>query len=81
MSPPTLMLELTPLDFPVYKWQMVGLPSVCNCGSQSLRVNEPLFLLCLSLPLSPVGLVSMEGPDQYRGLKGPCCPLSLAVGQ
>lgn len=80
MSPPALRLELTPLAFPVYKWQMVGPPSVCNCGSQFLTVNQPLSLLSLSLPLSSVGSVSLEITDQYRGLEGPCCPPSLAAG-
>lgn len=59
---------------------MVGPPSVCNCGSQFLTVNQPLSLLSLSLPLSSVGSVSLEIADQYRGLEGPCCPPSLAAG-
>ena len=60
---------------------MVALPSVCSCGSQFLTVNQPLFLLSLSLPLSPVVLFLWRSLTNTEALRDPAvhCPWRLGV--
>ena len=78
-SPSALRLELTPLAFLVYKWQMVELPSVCNCGCQFLTVNQPLFL-CLYPSLLLV-LFLWRSLTNTEALRDPAvhCPRRLGM--